>query len=54
MKITVLKKNNGYLVTVEGVHKDNGEWIFKSNEDLKLVEFVGGLIVESKIKAEIQ
>lgn len=45
-------KKNGYVVTFVGFLKDNGESVYKFNEELKLVEDIGRALLDKKIEAK--
>jgi len=45
-------KKNGYVVTYAGFLKENGEVIYKFNEELKLVEDLGKALLDKKIEAK--
>lgn len=44
-------KKNGYVVTYVGFLKNNGEVVYKFNEEIKLVEELGQMLIEKKIEA---
>lgn len=49
-RIKIDFKQNGYLVTIEGLLKNNGEYVYKATEEIKLLEALGLAIIEKKIE----
>jgi hypothetical protein len=61
LKFDVEQIANGYKVKVNHAGtgprifvSDNSEYVFKSTEYLELIEFIGQLIAEHKIKVELK
>lgn len=53
MKSIIVKAtNNGWLVIVNGFMKANGPYVYKSTEVLTMLEFLGELTAESKVKVD--
>lgn len=50
MKINIEEKKNGFTVYVQGGIYHNGEYVFKSNEILQMMEFVGQALAVQKVK----
>lgn len=50
--LSVTKKQNGYVVNIEGSIKTNGEYVFKATEILPMLEFVGLNILDKKVRVE--
>ncbi len=44
--------DHGYLVTVKDSIRFNGEHVFKATEIIGMIEFVGKVILDRKIKVE--
>lgn len=49
--IDIQFKDNGYVVTFRDFSKDNGEFVYRSTEELKLVEDIGRALLGKKIEA---
>lgn len=45
-------KHNGYLVTTSGLLKNNGEYVYKATEEIKLLEALGLALLEKKIEVK--
>jgi hypothetical protein len=41
--------NNGFIVEVQDAVKHGGIYVFKTTEELKLLEFLGQLLLEKRI-----
>lgn len=50
--IDIKFKKNGYVVTFVGFLKENGEVVYKFNDELKLVEDIGKALLDKKIEAK--
>jgi hypothetical protein len=50
--IDIKFKHNGYVVTFFGFLKDNGEMVYKTTEELQLVEDIGKALLGKKIEAK--
>lgn len=51
-KITIDKKKNGYLFSIEGTVKNDGEYICKNTEEFDMLERIGEAIMGYKIVVE--
>jgi len=49
--IDVKFKKNGYVVSYTGFSKNNGEVVYKLNEELKLLEDLGEVLLGKKVQA---
>lgn len=45
-------KQNGYLVTVRGLLKNNGEYVYKATEELRLLETLGLALLDKKVEVK--
>ncbi len=52
MKIELHSNNSGYVIVIENSIKHNGEYSFINTQEFKLIEFLGELILDRKVKVE--
>lgn len=50
--IDIQFKDNGYVATFRDFAKDNGEFVYKATEELRLVEDIGRALLGKKIEAK--
>lgn len=52
MKITIEEVDNGYVIRADGTVKKNGFYIWRSVDILPMLEFIGEVILDKKVKVE--
>jgi len=52
MKLSVKDTNNGFIVEVEDSLRKAGLYIFKNTEIIAMLEFIGNIINDKKVKVE--
>lgn len=53
MRIEIESVNNGYVITTQDTIRSNGVKVYKNTEEMQLLEDIGLLLVDRKVKAEI-
>lgn len=55
MKIAIEKVNNGWIVEAEGcLRGDDGRKVFKATEELLLLEALGKMMLDQRVKVEFR
>lgn len=52
MEIIVTTAANGFIVRADKTIKKNGTYIFRSIDILKLIEFIGEVILDKKVEVK--
>lgn len=50
MKVNIEEKKNGWVVSISGGIYFTGEHVFKADEILKMIEFIGEALANGKVK----
>ena len=50
MEIKIESVQNGFIVYVEGSLRKKGRFIYKNTEELKMLEEIGEIILDKKVK----
>lgn len=49
MKLKITEVENGFVIETVDTLKHNGVYIFKNTDELKMLEFVGEVILDRKL-----
>lgn len=52
MKINIRTNNNGYVVEVEGSIMHDGEYVYRSIDEILMLEFVANALLDKKMRVE--
>ncbi len=54
MKIEIKTTENGYIVDIENAIRYKGTYVFRSVDDLLMLEFVSRVVTDKQMKVEIR
>lgn len=50
MEMKIRRNNNSHVIMIEGVNKHNGESSYRLVDTIMLIELIGEILLEKKIK----
>ena len=52
MKVEMIDTQNGYVIKVEGGIKRNGIYVFRQIDTLKMLEFIGEVVLDKRVEVK--
>lgn len=52
LELHVVETNNGFIVRVENTVRNNGVYVFRSVDDILMLEFLGKVVLDKNVSVE--
>ena len=52
MKISIVAAQNGYVVQTSDTIKNNGTYVFSSLDIIKMLEFIGRIVIDKPVEVK--